>query len=192
MPNWCENHLVIAGKEEELDKLIEKLKQVPSHIPENEINMNEGYCIFENLYPTPTDLLIGDAPMRHNETQKSNVEKHGHPDWYSWRIDHWGTKWTETGLSIAQEKHVSKRTGIASIGFNFDTAWGPALGLFQKAAEDYPNIMFCLYYQEPGMGFCGRNVWINGEEVESQESELVSDYFDEEYLYDIYGKKENN
>lgn len=191
MPNWCENHLVIAGKEDELDKLISKIKEVPSHLSSDEIKMEEGYCLFENLYPTPADLLIGDVPMlAETDEQKSNLEKHGYSDWYSWRIDNWGTKWQETGLSIAQEKHVSKNTGIASIGFNFDTAWAPALGVFEKASQLYPNIMFCLYYQEPGMGFCGRNIWMNGEEVESQEGEIISDYFDEDYLYEYHSKKE--
>jgi hypothetical protein len=39
------------------------------------------------------------------------------------------------------------------------------------------------------MGFCGTNVWANGECVESTESELVSRYFDESYLYDTYIEK---
>jgi len=192
MPNWCENHLVIAGKEKDLDILISKIKEVPSHLSEKEYKSVDGYCLFENFYPTPADLLIGNAPMNPTDEQKANLEKYGYADWYSWRIDNWGTKWQESNLFVAQEKHVSERGGIASIGFNFDTAWGPALDLFNKASGDYPNLIFCLYYEEPGMGFCGRNIWANGQEVERTEGDIISNYFDEEYLYEYYSKEEES
>ena len=37
-------------------------------------------------------------------------------------------------------------------------AWGPPIEAFDKISQDFPKILFCLYYEEPGMGFCGRKV----------------------------------
>jgi hypothetical protein len=174
MPNWCQNNLSIYGKKEEMIKFIEA------------ISISEGeYVLLEKLYPTPEELLLGNLSMPNDEQQLANQEKFGYKSWYDWRIDKWGTKWTESDLQIGQElTHYDN--GKSAIAFNFESAWSPPVEAFNKIAMDYPNLIFCLYYEEPGMCFCGKNVWANGESIESVQAELVSDYFDEEYLYEEY------
>jgi len=177
MPNWCENHLSIYGSEEEMNRLIEIISKDGGE-----------FELLEKLYPTPEDLLIGDAPMtNHTEQQKANLEKHGYTDWYQWRVDNWGTKWAENDLRVEQE--LTTKDGESCIAFGFDTAWGPPLEAFDKISKDFSKIAFCLYYEEPGMGFCGRKVWANGELMESQESEMIGSYFEEEELYNQYIKE---
>lgn len=184
MPNWCENHISFSGKPDEIQKFLEVIKDETSDC---------GYSLFEKLYPTPEELLDTVASIGSKEEmsdqQKNNVEKYGHADWYDWRISNWGTKWTESELRLEQELYTS-RQGISTIAFGFETAWGPAIELFDKVTKDYPNILICLYYEEPGMGFCGTNVWANGSSMQSQESELISSHFDEDYLYsEAFGTK---
>jgi hypothetical protein len=174
MPNWCQNNLSIYGKKEDMMKFIEVIS----------INEDE-YALLEKLYPTPEELLIGNVSMSPDEQQLKNEEKFGYKSWYDWRIDKWGTKWTESELQIGQElTHYD--SGNSAIAFNFESAWSPPVEAFDKISMDYPNLLFCLYYEEPGMCFCGKNVWVNGESIESVQAELVSDYFDEEYLYEEY------
>lgn len=178
MPNWCENHLSIYGKQEEMQKLMEV------------ITIREGeYSLLEKLYPTPDELNIGDVSMTPDEQQIANFEKFGYKSWYDWRIDKWGTKWPESDLYTSQD-YTENNDGTSVIAFSFNSAWSPPIDAFKKIAKDYPNLLFCLYYEEPGMGFCGKNVWLNGESKESYESELIQNYFDEEYLYEQY--MENN
>lgn len=180
MPNWCENNLSIYGKIEDMDKFI------------NVISIGGGgYELLEKLYPTPEELDIGDVPFVPDDRQIANEKKYGYKSWYDWRIDNWGTKWPESDLSIGQEYSVSNN-GRGVIAFNFETAWAPPIEAFNKIAKDYPNLLFCLYYEEPGMGFCGTNIWANGECVESSESELINRFFDEEYLYDYHTKNNIN
>lgn len=174
MPNWCENNLSIYGKIEDMDKFINVISKDGG-----------GYDLLENLYPTPDELNIGNVPMVPDEQMLKNKEKTGYTSWYDWRVDKWGTKWPESDLSVGQE-YTKHNDGTAVIAFNFETAWAPPIAAFHKISEDYPNLLFCLYYEEPGMAFCGTNVWANGEEKESTESELISRYFDEEYLYEQY------
>lgn len=176
MPNWCENNLSIYGQKEDMDRFHEMIKQG-----------NGEYSLLERLYPTPEELDIGNVSSRRedwNDQQKANFEKYGHADWYSWRISNWGTKWKEDDLYVGQEYTVIGDR--ATIAFNFNTAWSPPIEAFDKISNDWPNLLFCLYYEEPGMGFCGNNVWLNGDQKESSQADLISRFFDEEYLYDVY------
>lgn len=176
MPNWCENHLSIAGKDVDMQKLLEV------------ITIGEGeYSLLEKLYPTPEELCIGDSSVGgQTPLMISNMEKYGFKSWYDWNIENWGTKWSESDLSIGQSYTLSNDFGV--IAFNFETAWAPPLEAFDKISKDYPNLLFAIYYEEPGMAFCGKKVWALGEPKEEYQAELVSKWFDEEYMYDEYYK----
>ena len=64
-------------------------------------------------------------------------------NWYSERIDKWGTKWIGYDLNIGEEI------------IDFFTAWSPPIGVVKKLAELHKDIVFRLEYSEPGMGFRG-------------------------------------
>jgi hypothetical protein len=174
MPNWCSNNLSIHGRQEDMKKLMEVIT-----IGEDE------YSLLEKLYPTPEELNIGDVSMSPDEQQLANQEKFGYKSWYDWRIDKWGTKWPESDLHTGQD-YTEHSDGTATIAFNFESAWAPPLEAFDKISEDYPNLLFCIYYEECGMGFCGSAIWGSGERKENYQAELISSYFDEEYLFDQY------
>lgn len=179
MPNWCENHLSIYGHKDDMQNLLDVIKVG-----------EDNYILLDSLYPTPDDLLIGDAPFgKDSPEQISNKEKYGYADWYDWRIAHWGCKWSESSLSIGQEYTIGS-DDKAFIAFNFETPWGPPVEAFDKISADWPNLLFCLYFEEPGMEFCGRRVWANGEVKEIQDAELISRFFDEQYLFDEYISEE--
>lgn len=150
------------------------------------ISLDGGeYSLLEKLYPTPEELNIGNVSMTPDEQQIRNKEKYGYASWYDWRISKWGTKWPESELRIGQEYTINS-DGTATIAFNFDTAWGPPIEAFNKISKDYPNLLFCLYYEEPGMCFCGNNIWAKGNCVQAEQAELISRFFDEDYLYQEY------
>ena len=173
MPNWCENNLSIYGKKEDMEKI---MKVITSG--------EEKYSLLESLYPTPEALNIGNVSMTPDETQLENLKLYGYKSWYDWRIGKWGCKWPESSLEVGQ--NYTEYGDHAVIAFNFETPWSPPIEAFSKISKDYPNLLFCLYYEEPGMGFCGRNVWANGETKEEDSSELISRWFDEDYLYTEY------
>lgn len=179
MPNWCENNLSIYGSVEDMNKILSVMKKEDGE-----------YSILEALYPTPEELNIGNVSFNPDEQQIANQEKYGYKSWYDWRIDKWGCKWPESELFLGQE-YTLNDNGNGVIAFNFETPWGPPIEAFNKISQDYPNLLFCLYYEEPGMGFCGKNVWAKGECIESEESQMVSSYFDEDYLFEMYIDKSN-
>lgn len=174
MPNWCSNNLSVYGPKDEMDKFIEVIK------------ISDGeYNLLEKLYPTPEDLMIDSSFGKDSPEQISNREMYGYADWYDWRIAKWGTKWTESDLCLGQEYTVNEDANTGTIAFNFETAWSPPLEAFDKISEDWPELLFCIYYEETGMSFCGNAIWKNGRK-ESEEANLISRYFDEEYLYETY------
>ena len=174
MPNWCSNNLSIYGKIEDMKKLMEVIT-----IGEDE------YSLLEKLYPTPDELNIGDVSFSVDEQQQANFEKFGYKSWYDWRIAKWGCKWPESDLHVGQD-YTENKDGTAVIAFNFESPWCSPLEAFDKISMDYPSLLFCIYYEEPGMGFCGSAVWGDGERQQNSQAELIDRYFDEEYLFDSY------
>jgi hypothetical protein len=65
------------------------------------------------------------------------------PDWYSQRIEKWGTKWNGYDLYIDVNL------------IEFYTAWSPPIPIIKKLAELHKDITFRLEYHEPGIAFRG-------------------------------------
>lgn len=53
---------------------------------------------------------------------------------------------------------------------SFDTAWGPPIKLFDKVAQDYPNLVFRLRYKELSMSFKGVAEWRGGVHTKDESS----------------------
>lgn len=79
-------------------------------------------------------------------------------NWYNWRIENWGTKWD---LSM-----VELDINDDSVSFNCETAWAPPNSALQKISGDFPNLSFEIFFEEPGMDFCGKCVFKGGEIIE--------------------------
>lgn len=77
-------------------------------------------------------------------------------DWYTWRLDHWGTKWDIGGPHADCE--VSEDGTVLTM--NFDSAWSPPIAayhtLYKSMVTDRGTFdsVHALWY-EGGMAFCG-------------------------------------
>lgn len=95
-------------------------------------------------------------PFQHLRPMPESEEE----NWYSWNIEHWGTKW-DVGV------HDFERYSPTSIRLFFDSAWSPPIALYDYLTEKGWRVD--AQYQEEGMGFIGSYV----------------DGHDEYYDYDI-------
>ena len=68
--------------------------------------------------------------------------------WYHWCIDNWGTKWECSELDI-------EYSDDEILELTFSTAWSPPEGIMNKLKEDYPDLSFTCFYDEPGMEIAG-------------------------------------
>ena len=148
MPNWCNNRVTISSNTEDDSQFKELVAKFQVDRPFNEI------------FPQPDWKTIpnekGQLPVA-EEIKNSNGElvtiTNNFPDgknddrWYHWCIDNWGTKW-DVNL-------VGSEVNESYAEFEFQTAWAPASGIFDKIKEDYPDVGISWFYDEPGMEIAG-------------------------------------
>ena len=67
-------------------------------------------------------------------------------NWYEWNCLNWGTKWEMSLIDWDRDGD--------SIWISFNTAWAPPIALYEYLASEGWDIE--AYYNEGGMGFCGR------------------------------------
>ena len=148
MPNWCDNRVTISSNTEDDSQFKELVAKFQVERPFNEI------------YPKPDFTKIpnskGELPIKEvhkNDKGEIVCETFNFPDgknddrWYHWCIDNWGTKWDVNLVGAEVDECYAE--------FEFQTAWGPASGIFDKIKEDYPDVGISWFYDEPGMEIAG-------------------------------------
>jgi len=171
MPNWCNNYVEISHKDPE------KIRALADAFNRGE------FC--QHVIPTPkelTDTVSGfmgeDKREAHEAQQKSNLEKYGNADWYSFQTSRWGTKW-DVGGDDCNPADVSEDGTSMSVGF--DSAWAPPVGVYQELTEQGYEVR-AMYY-EPGMCFAG--VFEDGCEDNYDLSEMSSKQVRDEIPEDL-------
>lgn len=139
MPNWCINDLTITAPTSVIKEIL------------------DSQLSLQKLFPCPRDLLETSAPANYNDAEKAkiNKEKYGHPDWYSWQVANWGTKWDIGPLTeIYADDNLD---GTSTISVGFDSAWSPPVSAIKKLYEKFENqnIKIRLEYFESGCAFLG-------------------------------------
>ena len=88
-------------------------------------------------------------------------EPEDNEEWYSWRVENWGTKWD---VSLDGLEYTDNGDGTANISGWFDSAWAPPIGAYEQLAADFDSCVIEASYFEPGMDFAGFWSSENGEE----------------------------
>lgn len=128
MPNHCNNQLTLANEQ----NLLSVLNPYLTFKGEDDYDFD-----FQKIIPMDEELLKGE-------------------DWYSWRVENWGTKW----------EGYDGRFSYDRTAFSFETAWSPPIPVIKKLAE-LTGGTFVLQYIEEGCDFCGR--YVVGPNVEREE-----------------------
>ena len=162
MPNWCNNSLSLVGPTEELKKL------------------RQAYidgALFEALLPVPKKLAEQQAD---GSDRPELIKQYGYSDWYSFATTEWGTKWdvgSEDGdmcEEIVPNGNDDEIGETARWSIFFDTAWSPAIGIYEKLMEQGFEV-YATYY-EPGCDFAG--IWDDGDDYCITLSEVTDNEFE--------------
>jgi hypothetical protein len=136
MPNWCANNVTITHDDPaKLNELVDAYKRGE---------------LMEHFMPTPRDpndptqLLGAGKPVTFDSSK----------DWYSWRVNNWGTKW-----DVGGEDAFVDRPDQNTVVLSFDSAWSPPIE-FYSFMTYLQGFDIRASYFEPGMCFCGD--WIDG------------------------------
>lgn len=136
MPNWCRNEVRISFEDEEQARnFIDKWTlPVPTNEKTEGINSTDRWLSFAHLLPLK--------------------DKEGNPiDWdYETACDTWGTKWdVHFSDSCFDPEEVIK---FHDLNLDFDTAWGPPIGVYRFLTEELKLDVF-WFYREDGVQCAG-------------------------------------
>lgn len=114
-----------------------------------------SYSWVQSAGVTNKDELLDFLRKRHPEAEAKAMhaikckEETGHADWYSWRIQNWGTKWNAYSVDL-------ERTDDTTVELKFDTAWSPPEPIFAAIAEKFPDLRIIGACFDEGWNFaCG-------------------------------------
>lgn len=86
---------------------------------------------------------------------------------YKFRMANWGTKWKLEGASVYTEEESQGE--VAKI--DFETAWGPSLGITLALSRKFPSLSFTHRFAESGEDFSGCSVFSGGIQIETKRGE---------------------
>lgn len=87
-------------------------------------------------------------------TAMQNIKDHGHPTWYEWSNENWGTKWNA---------YSQRSEGDA---LRFDTAWSYPRPVFLALSKQHPDVSIFVEYADEDTGAnCGQVLFQRGEIV---------------------------
>lgn len=111
----------------------------------------------------------------------NNISKYGHTTWYSWRIEHYGTKWGACEVEWISDNCVE-----------FETAWSFCYPIVQKLSEMFPDveIVFCFADEDCGSN-TGDGRMIAGKETDDTEYPDTGDNRAYEIYLDLHPEYED-
>jgi hypothetical protein len=152
MPNYCANIITLshpqlpkilaAVERHEKEELLSYFFPEPDYTQESEITkLIESYAKSEDPFECYVMGLCEDRDSLNAKMRESN--------WYYWRVNNWGTKWDI--YDIVEPNWINSN----SVQLSFCTAWSPPLHAYDEALKRH-GFSLIAYYNEPGMGFCGK------------------------------------
>jgi hypothetical protein len=157
VPNWCNNSLFIEGDENTIREFMDKVSSTDE----------DG-----NVFPLSFASIVPEPDYDSVDVKPCIEDSSSMPDWWNWRINHWGTKWD-------LDSYTNVDFSGNSVTYNFDTAWDTVLPFVDAAAKMFPTLRFCIDYYEPGMEFGGEAEWNNGKFISHTEKEIH--FYDQQF-----------
>ena len=152
MPNWTNNSITLRHTD-------------PAMI-ERAVKAYQEGRLLDEFIPVPRELketvagFVGEDQQAAHEAQKArNIEKYGYPDWYSFCVNTWGTKW-----DVGGDGEFIEQPDANTLKASFDSAWAPPVEAYGRLLELGFEVE--AYYLECGMAFCGKYIGSGDEEFD--------------------------
>tara|TARA_R100001510_G_C7646258_1_gene203558 strand:+ start:120 stop:728 length:609 start_codon:yes stop_codon:yes gene_type:complete len=168
MPNWFYFSLSVRGKKEDVEQFVENVKGSEKYETEGrEFDFNHFIPQPKNIYREPLSL-----------DKEKELEKSGIPNWYTWNIDNWGTKWNavcddEESVGIQESPHEHT--------YRLRTAWSFPSPVISEMIDMYPNLDFEIEGEEESDSY---GVYIvSSKEIWSEEEPTYVDGENDRQVY---------
>jgi hypothetical protein len=121
-----------------------------------------GYAGRFTLHPYTEEIPEPDAKkLEATENTLKAVIATGYIDWYSWALDHWGTKWDAYNVAC----NGFDSDGGCVLEYVFDTAWSAPTHITHKLSERFPYALFHHAWFDEGWNHAGDAKLVNGTET---------------------------
>lgn len=156
MPNHCENTMTFSGPPKDLAAFRDFAKGQ---------HQNQPFSM-ESFLPTPGELLQHPAPNPDQAAAQQMTAKHGFPDWWEWRLHHWGTRADAYEVQLDQNSE-------GSITYRYLTAWSPFNEQAMTAlSQHFPSLHLRVEFLEPLMAFEGHVTAQGGQVLEAHRQDF--------------------
>lgn len=126
----------------------ERLKQILTEIQNDEEGL--GSIDFNKIIPMPEHIFRGNLGAE-------EFEKYGNDNWYSWSVDHWGTKTN----GFYQSPYSEGENVI-----EFCTAWSEPQPILIALSQKYPDVQIHHQYADEDTGYnCGERYYKDGQVI---------------------------
>ena len=149
MPNIVENELTVSGDEESINQFKDMIG-------------GASQFSLEKILPTPQKFLEDEERSGESLTFEEGIKK-GLPDWYTWRMQHWGVKWDISDCELVTDSFELPSDHY--ITYRFSSAWNAPLIALESLSKKIPNLKMNLHYVEIMNGI-DMKVQIKGGELE--------------------------
>ena len=161
MANHTETIIRVKGKLSDITTLLQK------HVSFNETK-DRCQLDFNTIIPQPE--TPEECPTRYLITSETDARQHSlawdptNPrnwfNWYDWQREQWGTKWNSYDCSIPDPDDIADDLEvdpnlITDIEMVVYTAWAPAIPVYTKLQEMYPELEITVYYLDEGWFYAG-------------------------------------
>jgi hypothetical protein len=152
------------SSQSEHEKFVEKRAVIHKENP-------EAWKTIDEICPAPKENLVMNTLVPHDDEYRA-IEASG-KYLLSPQVEFYGTKW-DFDFTEANVNEIGKER----ITFGPQTAWSPPSQFCQKLAIKY-GVEVMVEYDEPGIGFIGKEIYGPGGEVEE---EIYENYLEGTYI----------
>lgn len=148
MPNHETNNVVIIGPVENIERFAQEAFVQPgaAYPGEDEaVNLRDIPILsFDLIVPQPANIEKGGCSGTHDP---------GEVCWYTWNLEHWGTKWGAYSHSHYQHRTLVARRTMEPYGrvdLRFETAWSQPTPIFEAIQDRWGVTVLAVTQDEGG------------------------------------------
>ena len=156
----------------------------------NILTIGEFLKIHDFLVDYPDSPKINFINIPLGKQYQINIELHGHPTWYDWSCENWGSKWNSWSFTLLVDENEENQQNLC---FQFTTAWSPVIPIFDKLADLFPKLIFSVAYIDEFENFAGLFTSTYGEKYLQdldQEDPRMRDFLTEHFGYNFSDEDE--
>ena len=170
MPNWFYFRLNVSGQKKDVEQFVENVKG------SEKFDTKDFKFDFNHFIPQPENIFRGNLGQKEEQMCKDK----GIPDWYSWNVENWGTKWN----AVCDEFESVSVDGFPyEATYNLRTAWAFPAPIINEMMDRYRDLDFDIEGEEESSAY-GVYISTSEDKYLQEEPKQIDEQNGREVYYD--------